>query len=108
MWKSGTSSNPHSAPPRHNSNNELTVFVVPSLVESRCPGRDVGEAIPVGSLRPIRTVHKTLGGRTLERPLCVGLMPTAETTLLPAYSATSKRSLTSSAQLGQRTQCAEG
>jgi len=53
----------------------------------------------VGSLRPIRTAHKTLGGRTLERPSCGGLMPTAETTLLPTYSATSKRSLTSSAQL---------
>ena len=75
------------------------MFVVPSLVECRCPCRDVGEAIPVDSLRPIRTAHKTLGGRTLERPSCGGLMPTAETTLLPAYSATSKRSLTSSAQL---------
>jgi hypothetical protein len=75
------------------------MFVPPSLVVSRCPCRDVGEAIPVGSLRPIRTAHKTLGGRTLERPSCGGLMPTAETTLLPAYSATSKRSLTSSVRL---------
>ncbi len=78
------------------------MFVVPSLVECRCPCRDVGEAIPVDSLRPIRTAHKTLGGRTLERPSCGGLMPTAETTLLPAYSATSKRSLTSSAQLDNK------
>jgi hypothetical protein len=47
----------------------LTVFVVSSLVESRCPCRDVGEAILVGSLRPIRTARETLGGRTLERLL---------------------------------------
>jgi len=59
----------------------------------------VGEAIPVASLRPIWTARETLGGRTLERPSCGGAMPTAETTLLLAYSATSKRSLTSSPRL---------
>ena len=75
------------------------MFVPSSLVESRCPCRDVGKAIPVASLRPIRTARETLGGRTLERPSCGGSMPTAETTLIPAYSATSKRSLTSSARL---------
>ena len=87
---------------RHNAirrDSELTVFVHSSLVESRCPCRDVGEAILVGSLRPIRTAHKTLGGRTLERPSCGGFMPTAETTLFPAYSARSRRLLTSSVRL---------
>jgi hypothetical protein len=59
----------------------------------------VGKAIPVASLRLIQTAHETVGGRTLERPSCGGFMPTAETTLLPAYSATSKRSLTSSPRL---------
>ncbi len=43
---------PHSAPPPYKSNSELTVFVRSSLVEPRCPCRDVGEVIPVGSLRP--------------------------------------------------------
>ena len=38
-----------------------------SLIESRCPCRDVGEAIPAGLLRPIRTAHKTLGGRNYGR-----------------------------------------
>src|SRR6516165_469140 len=66
---------------------------------SRCPCRDVGEAILVGSLRPIRTAHETVGGRTLERPSCGGFMPTAETTLFPAYSARSRRLLTSSVRL---------
>jgi hypothetical protein len=76
------------------------MFVLPLLVvESRCPCRDVGKAIPVASLRLIQTAHETVGGRTLERPSCGGFMPTAETTLLPAYSATSKRSLTSSPRL---------
>ena len=75
------------------------MFVHPSLVESRCPCRDVGEAILVGSLRPIRTARETLGGRTLERPSCGGFMPTAETTLFPAYSARSRRLLTSSLRL---------
>lgn len=75
------------------------MFVHSSLVESRCPCRDVGEAILVGSLRPIRTAHKTLGGRTLERPSCGGFMPTAETTLFPAYSARSRKLLTSSVRL---------
>jgi hypothetical protein len=42
-----------------------------------------GRGFLVGSLRPIRTAFKTLGGRTLERPSCGGLMPTAETTLFP-------------------------
>src|SRR5215471_13859012 len=87
---------------RHNAirrDSELTVFVHSSLVESRCPCRDVGEAILVGSLRPIRTARETLGGRTLERPSCGGFMPTAETTLFPAYSARSRRLLTSSARL---------
>ena len=60
------------------------MFVYSSLVESRCPCRDVGEAILVGSLRPIRTAHETLGGRTLERPSCGGFVPIAETTLIPA------------------------
>jgi hypothetical protein len=72
-------------------NSELIVFVLHLLVvESRCPCRDVGKAIPVASLRLIQTAHETVGGRTLERPSCAGAMPTAETTLLPAYSATSK------------------
>lgn len=84
---------------RHKSSSELTVFVHSSLVESRCPCRDVGEAILVGSLRPIRTARETLGGRTLERPSCGGFMPTAETTLFPAYSARSRRLLTSSVRL---------
>jgi hypothetical protein len=70
-----------------------------SLVESRCPCWDVGEAIPVGSLRPIWTAHETVGGRTLERPSCGDFMPTAETTLFPAYSVRSRRLLTSSARL---------
>jgi hypothetical protein len=83
----------------HKLSNELIVFVRSSLVEPQCPCREVGEAIPVASLRPIRTAHETLGGRTLERPSCGGFMPTAETTLISAYSATSKRSLTSSARL---------
>jgi hypothetical protein len=76
------------------------MFVLPLLVvESRCPCRDVGKAIPVASLRLIQTARETVGGRTLERPSCGGAMPTAETTLLLAYSATSKRSLTSSPRL---------
>jgi hypothetical protein len=68
-------------------------------LRDRCPCRDVGEAILVGSLRPIRTARETLGGRTLERPSCGGFMPTAETILFPAYSARSRRSLTSSVRL---------
>ena len=75
------------------------MFVYSSLVESRCPCRDVGEVILVGSLRPIWTARETLGGRTLERPSCGGFVPIAETTLLPAYSATSKILLTSGARL---------
>ena len=75
------------------------MFVHSSLVESRCPCRDVGKAILVASLRLIQTARETVGGRTLERPSCGGFVPTAETTLLPAYSATSKRLLTSSARL---------
>jgi hypothetical protein len=75
------------------------------LVESRCPCRDVGEAILVGSLRPIRTARETLGGRTLERPSCGGFMPTAETTLFPAYSARSRRLLTSSVRLDNEPNC---
>jgi hypothetical protein len=63
----------------------------------------MGEAIPVGSLRPIRTARETLGGCPLERPSCGGFMPTAETTLIPAYKtdgcAYQPRSLTSSARL---------
>jgi hypothetical protein len=85
------------------SNSELTMFVRSSLVELRCPCRDVGEVIPVGSLRPIRTAHKTLGGRTLERPSCGGFMPTAETTLIPAHGP--KISLTSSARLDNEADC---
>ena len=75
---------PSSVSPRHDSNYRLIVLVHPSLVAIRCPCRDVGEVIPVASLRPIRTAHKTLGGRTLERPPCGGFVPTAETTLIPA------------------------
>jgi len=75
------------------------VFVRSSLDELQCPCRDVGEAIPVASLRPIRTACKTLGGHILEHPSCGGFMPTAETTLFPAYSARSKRLLTSSVRL---------
>jgi hypothetical protein len=75
------------------------VFVYSSLVEPRCPCRDVSGAIPVGSLRLIQTAHETVGGHTLERPSCGGSMPTAETTLIPAYSTTSKRLLTSNARL---------
>jgi hypothetical protein len=76
------------------------MFVLPLLViGSRCPCRDVGKAIPMASLRPIQTAHETVGGRTLERLSCGDAMPTAETTLPLAYSATSKRSLTSSPQL---------
>jgi hypothetical protein len=48
---------------------EVIVFVYSSLVESRCPCPDVGEAILVGSLRPIRTARETLGGRTLRTPI---------------------------------------
>jgi hypothetical protein len=50
-------------------------------------------------VRLIWTAHKTLAGRTLERPSCGGFMLTAETTLFPAYSARSRRLLTSSARL---------
>jgi hypothetical protein len=60
------------------------MFVRSSLVEPPCPCRDVGEAIPVASLRPIRTACQTLGGHILEHPSCGGFMPTAETTLIPA------------------------
>jgi len=62
----------------------------------------VGEVIPVGSLRPIRTACKTLGGRTFEHPSCGGFMPTAETTLIPASGINqraAKRSLTSDPRL---------
>jgi len=45
-------------------------------------------------LQPVRTAREILEGPTLERPSCGGFVPTAETTLLPAYSATSKRLLT--------------
>jgi hypothetical protein len=66
----------------------------------------VGEAIPVASLRPIRTAHKTLGGHILEHPSCGGFMPTAETTLIPASSINqraSKKSLTGNARLDNET-----
>ena len=75
------------------------MFVRSSLDELQCPCRDVGDAIPVASLRPIRTACKTLEGYILEHPSCGGFMPTAETTLFPAYSARSKRLLTSSVRL---------
>jgi hypothetical protein len=77
------------------------VFVRSSLVELRCPCRDVGEAIPVASLRPIRTACKTLGGHILEHPSCGGFMPTAETTLISASGnqRAAKKSLTSDARL---------
>jgi hypothetical protein len=46
------------------------VFVLPLLVvESQCPCRDVGKAIPVASLRLIQTAHETVGGRTLRTPI---------------------------------------
>ena len=67
------------------------------FLATACQRRDVGEAIPVGSLRPLRTARETLGGRTLERPSCGGFMPTAETTLIPAHGP--KISLTSNARL---------
>ena len=77
------------------------MFVRSSLVELRCPCRDVGEAIPVASLRPIRTACKTLGGHILEHPSCGGFMPTAETTLISASGnqRAAKKSLTSDARL---------
>jgi hypothetical protein len=61
----------------------------------------VGEAIPVASLRPIRTACKTLGGHILEHPSCGGFMPTAETTLISASGnqRAAKKSLTSDARL---------
>jgi hypothetical protein len=64
----------------------------------------VGEVIPVGSLRPIRTAHKTLGGHILEHPSCGGFMPTAETTLIPASGnqRATKRFLTSDARLDNK------
>jgi hypothetical protein len=64
----------------------------------------VGEVIPVGSLRPIRTAHKTLGGRTFEHPSCGGFMLTAETTLIPASGnpGAAKTSLTSDARLDNK------
>ena len=39
------------------------------------------------------------GGRTLESPSWGGVIPTAETTLIPAYSSRLKRLLTSDARL---------
>ncbi len=90
------------APLHHKSKHGLTVSV-PVHSSLGCPCRDVGEAIPVGSLRPIRTARKTLGGHTLERPSCGGFMPTAETTLIPAYMTDEctyqPKSLTRSARL---------
>jgi hypothetical protein len=56
-----------------------------------------GLCASIANLRPNRTAHKTLGGRTLERPLCGGFMPTAETILIPAHRP--KISLTSNARL---------
>ena len=55
----------------------------------------------MGSLRPIRTACKTLGGRTFEHPSCGGFMLTAETTLIPASAnpGAAKTSLTSDARL---------
>ena len=78
------------------------MFVPASLVQSQCPCRDVGGAIPVGSLRLIKTAHETVGGRTLERPSSGGVIPTAETTLIPAYSGRLKRLLTSGARLDNK------
>jgi hypothetical protein len=78
------------------------MFARSSLVEPPCPCRDVGEAIPVASLRPIRTACQTLGGHILEHPSCGGFMPTAETTLIPASGINqraAKKSLTSDARL---------
>jgi hypothetical protein len=77
------------------------VFVHSSLVELRCPCRDVGEAIPVASLRPSGPRTKTPGGRTLKPTSCGGFMPTAETTLISASGnqRAAKKSLTSDARL---------
>jgi hypothetical protein len=65
----------------------------------------VGEVIPVGSLRPIWTAHKTLGGHIPEHPSCGGFMPTAETTLILASGnqRAAIRSLTSDARLDNET-----
>jgi hypothetical protein len=70
----------------------------------------VGEAIPVASLRPIRTACKTLGGHTLEHPSCGGFMPTAETTLISASGnqRAAKKSLTSDARLDNEPNLANG
>ena len=78
------------------------MFVPASLVQSQCPCRDVGGAISLGSLRLIKTAHETVGGRTLERPSSGGVIPTAETTLIPAYSGRLKRLLTSGARLDNK------
>jgi hypothetical protein len=64
----------------------------------------VGEVIPVGSLRPIWTAHKTLGDHIPEHPSCGGFMPTAETTLILASGnqRAAIRSLTSDARLDNK------
>jgi hypothetical protein len=71
---------------------------------------DVGEVIPVGSLRPIWTTHKTLGGHIPEHPSCGGFMPTTETTLILALGnqRAAIRSLTSDARLDNETNCKSG
>jgi hypothetical protein len=43
-----------------------------------------------------------VGGHTLERPSCGGVIPTAETTLIPVYGTRLKRLLTSGARLDNK------
>jgi hypothetical protein len=84
------------------------VFVLPLIVvESRCPCRDVGEAILVGSLRPIRTARKTLGGRTLERPSC-GLRADRGDNTAPGIQCHIENIVDEQRAIRQRTQCAPG
>jgi hypothetical protein len=70
------------------------------------PGRGRGHSR--GFVAADWTARETLGGRTLERPSCGGFMPTAETTLFPAYSARSRRLLTSSARLDNEPNLIDG
>ncbi len=65
---SGTAFNPALGAVTTSRTSELTVFVHSSLVELRCPYRDVDEAVPVGSFVADPDRAQTLGGRTLERP----------------------------------------
>ena len=78
---------PNSASPRHKSNHMLTVFVTLCLSNRDVPAGTWARPFPWLRCGRYRTARKTLGGHTLERPSCGGFMPTAETTLIPAYSA---------------------